>query len=39
MPKKAVAHVPERYRDPDGNWIALSSYARTAVYDSRAPYQ
>ena len=33
--EKAVAHVPERYRDPDGNWIALSSYARTAVYDSR----
>ena len=30
--EKAVAHVPERYRDPDGNWIALSSYART-------PYQ
>lgn len=31
----AVASIPERYRDPDGNWLALSSYARTAVYDSR----
>lgn len=33
--EKAAANVPERYRDPDGNWMALSSYARTAVYDSR----
>lgn len=33
--EKAAADVPERYRDPDGNWLALSSYARTAVYDSR----
>ena len=33
--EKALANVPQRYRDPDGNWIALSSYARTAVYDSR----
>lgn len=32
---KAVATVPVRYRDPDGNWLALSSYARTAIYDSR----
>lgn len=32
---KVVATVPERYRDPDGNWLALSYYARTAVYDSR----
>lgn len=31
----AVAQVPERYRDPDGNWLAMSYYARTAVYDSR----
>ncbi|MFW2176875.1 MULTISPECIES: extracellular solute-binding protein [unclassified Moraxella] len=32
---KSVANVPERYRDPNGNWLALSYYARTAVYDSR----
>lgn len=31
----AVASVPERYRDPDGNWLAMSYYARTAIYDSR----
>lgn len=30
-----VATIPERYRDPEGNWLALSYYARTAVYDSR----
>lgn len=33
--EKAIANVPTRYRDPNGNWLALSAYARTAVYDSR----
>lgn len=31
----AIVNVPARYRDPDGNWLALSAYARTTVYDSR----
>lgn len=31
----AIANVPTRYHDPEGNWLAMSSYVRTTVYDSR----
>lgn len=32
---KALQGVPSRFKDPNANWLALTYYARTAVYDSR----
>lgn len=32
---KAITHVPEYLRDPNGEWLPLAYYTRTIVYDSR----
>lgn len=33
---KVYANIPVRMRDDNGEWVGVSYYARTAVYDSRA---
>lgn len=33
--EKVFANVPDRMRDDKGEWVGVSYYARTAVYDSR----
>lgn len=33
--EKVTANIPARFQDTKGEWVGVSYYARTAVYDSR----